>query len=142
MPTISKCASIVYRFGHMFFDEHLEENHIGSGQQFFLLHLYEHPGISQEELAHIDHYDKGTTARAVKKLEQEGYILRKSDERDRRFMKLYVTKEGETLVFKIQKIIQQWNEMLSAGLEEEEKTLVSKLMEKIAHNAQQYGKQK
>ena len=44
MPTISKCASIVYRFGHMFFDEHLEENHIGSGQQFFLLHIYEHPG--------------------------------------------------------------------------------------------------
>ena len=54
-------------------------------------------------------------------------------------MKLYVTKEGEALVFKIQKIIKQWNEMLSAGLEEEEKTLVSKLMEKIAHNAQQYG---
>ena len=53
MPTISKCASIVYRFGHMFFDEHLEENHIGSGQQFFLLHIYEHPGISQEELAHM-----------------------------------------------------------------------------------------
>ena len=57
-------------------------------------------------------------------------------------MKLYVTKEGEALVFKIQKIIKQWNEMLSAGLEEEEKILVSKLIEKIAHNAQQYGKQK
>lgn len=142
MPTISKCASIVYRFGHMFFDEYLEKNHIGSGQQFFLLHIYEHPGISQEDLAHIDHYDKGTTARAVKKLEQEGYILRKSDEKDRRFMKLYVTKDGEALVMKIQKIIKQWNKMLTEGLSDEEQVLVSNLMEKIAQNAQRCGKER
>lgn len=142
MPTISKCASIVYRFGHMFFDEYLEKNHIGSGQQFFLLHIYEHPGISQEDLAHIDHYDKGTTARAVKKLEQEGYILRKSDEKDRRFMKLYVTKDGEALVMKIQEIIKQWNKMLTEGLSDEEQVLVSNLMEKIAQNAQRCGKER
>ena len=142
MTTISKCASIVYRFGHMFFDEYLEKNHIGSGQQFFLLHIYEHPGISQEDLAHIDHYDKGTTARAVKKLEQEGYILRKSDEKDRRFMKLYVTKDGEALVMKIQEIIKQWNKMLTEGLSDEEQVLVSNLMEKIAQNAQRCGKER
>lgn len=142
MPTISKCASIVYRFGHMFFDEYLEKNHIGSGQQFFLLHIYEHPGISQEDLAHIDHYDKGTIARAVKKLEQEGYILRKSDEKDRRFMKLYVTKDGEALVMKIQEIIKQWNKMLTEGLSDEEQVLVSNLMEKIAQNAQRCGKER
>ena len=142
MPTISKCASIVYRFGHMFFDEYLEKNHIGSGQQFFLLHIYEHPGISQEDLAHIDHYDKGTTARAVKKLEQEGYILRKSDEKDRRFMKLYVTKDGEAIGMKIQEIIKQWNKMLTEGLSDEEQVLVSNLMEKIAQNAQRCGKER
>lgn len=138
MPAISKCASIVYRFGQMYFDEKLAPYHIGSGQQFFLLHIYRNPGISQEELASFDRYDKGTTARAVKKLEDQGYILRRCDEKDRRFMKLYVTQEGEAVVTEIYRILNDWNAVLNEGLDAQEQKLVSKLMEKIAQNADRH----
>ena len=66
MPAISKYSSMVYRLSQIYFDEQLAPYHIGCGQQFFLLHIYRHPGINQYELAYQDHYDKGTTARAVK----------------------------------------------------------------------------
>lgn len=62
-------------------------------------------GINQYELAYQDHYDKGTTARAVKKLEEQGYVLRRSDEHDRRITKLYVTKKGEAIVDMITKCL-------------------------------------
>ena len=70
MAHISKNASIVYRSSQAFFDETLAPYHIGCGQQFFLMRIYEQPGISQFELAETGSFDKGTCARAVKKLEE------------------------------------------------------------------------
>ena len=58
MPAISKYSSMVYRLSQIYFDEQLAPYHIGCGQQFFLLHIYRHPGINQYELAYQDHYDK------------------------------------------------------------------------------------
>lgn len=47
MPAISKYSSMVYRLSQIYFDEQLAPYHIGCGQQFFLLHIYRHPGINQ-----------------------------------------------------------------------------------------------
>ena len=41
-------------------------------------------GIKQEEMASSLNIDKGTTARAIKKLEEEGYIYRQKDKEDNR----------------------------------------------------------
>ena len=79
MREISKYASMIYRCGQIYYDEYLTPYHIGCGQQFFLLRIYEKPGISPYELASMGMYDKGTCARALKKLEGEGYIERVVD---------------------------------------------------------------
>lgn len=68
MAHISKHTSIVYRSSQAYFDETLAPYHIGCGQQFFLMRIYEQPGISQFELAETGSFDKGTCARAVKSL--------------------------------------------------------------------------
>lgn len=138
MPVISKYSSMIYRFGQIYFDEQLAPYHIGCGQQFFLLHIFRHPGINQYELAHIDRYDKGTTARAVKKLEEQGYIIRKSDELDRRITKLFVTKKGETVVRVIQDVLRNWHAILTEGLDDDERACVENLLGKIANNARGY----
>lgn len=91
MAHISKNASIVYRSSQAFFDETLAPYHIGCGQQFFLMRIYEQPGISQFELAETGSFDKGTCARAVKKLEELGYLRRETRSSDRRSVQLYLT---------------------------------------------------
>lgn len=68
----------------------------------FLMRIYEQPGISQFELAETGSFDKGTCARAVKKLEELGYLRRETRSSDRRSVQLYLTGQGEQLVPVIQ----------------------------------------
>lgn len=135
MSSISKYSSIVYRMSQTFFDDYLAPYHIGCGQQFFLREIYQMPGISQYELAEIGHFDKGTTARAVKKLEDLGYITRVSDEKDRRLTRLYVSESGAAIIGVIQDMLQEWYAVLGEGLSDEEERIADELMERIAHNA-------
>lgn len=142
MPGISKYSSIVYRISQIYYDERLVAYQIGGGQQFFLLRIYDSPGLNQYQLAQKGHFDKGTTARAVKKLENLGYIKRIVDESDRRFTKLYVTKKGKEIVRTIMDVVEDWYTILVEGLSEEECKQVEHLMECIAHNAHHYLKTK
>ena len=142
MPGINKYASILYRISQTYFDEQLTQYHIGSGQQFFLLRIHQHPGISQQELAEKGYYDKGTTARAVKKLEEEGYIIRRTNDQDKRVIRLFVTKKGEVLIPIIIKAIADWRTIITEGMSEEESIKIENGMKEIAMNARMYAKGK
>ena len=142
MPAISKYSSMVYRLSQIYFDEQLAPYHIGCGQQFFLLHIYRHPGINQYELAYQDQYDKGTTARAGKKFYEQGYVLRRSDEHDRRITKLYVTKKGEAIVEMINQVLADWHAIITDGLSDEECEVTARLMGRVAANAAAFVKKK
>ena len=114
MAHISKNASIVYR----------------SSQ----------PGISQFELAETGSFDKGTCARAVKKLEELGYLRRETRSSDRRSVQLYLTGQGEQLVPVIQGMLLEWNAILCRTLQADEKEQAERLLDEIAGNAAAYIK--
>lgn len=44
------------------------------GQYLYLVRIYENPGIIQEKLAEMIKVDRTTAARAIKKLEMQGFI--------------------------------------------------------------------
>ncbi|MGL5752897.1 MAG: MarR family winged helix-turn-helix transcriptional regulator [Paraclostridium sp.] len=81
---IGKYISQIYRKGRTFINKELVQQDMGSGQFMFLIQLYKQDGINQEELTEKLSIDKGTTARAVKKLEEEGFVIRLKDESDKR----------------------------------------------------------
>lgn len=128
----------MYRISQMFYDMELEPFEIGCGQQFFLLRISETPGITLLELAQKGYYDKGTTARAVKKLEELGYIIRIIAEDDRRRTKLYATDLAVPVVEEVTKTVKKWNDILIQGMSQEEIKDVENLMEKMSDNARQY----
>lgn len=66
--TFLKYISIIQRNTGRYFDISLEPDHIGSGQQFFLLRIAENEGLTMLDLAQTGSYDKGTVTRAVQKL--------------------------------------------------------------------------
>lgn len=88
---IGRYISQIYRKGNSFISKEISKFGIGSGQIMFLMQLYKKDGISQEELAENLHIDKGTTCRAIKKLEEESFLIRVKDENDKRAYKLYLT---------------------------------------------------
>lgn len=64
-------------------------------QYLYLVRLCENPGIIQEKLAEMIKVDRTTAARAIKKLEIQGFIKKKNDEENKKIKKLYATDKGE-----------------------------------------------
>ncbi|MBF8983603.1 MarR family transcriptional regulator [Lutibacter sp. B2] len=108
---------------------------ISRGQHIFLVALFKNNGINQEELSNNIKIDKGTTARAIKKLEEEGYVVREIDPADKRAYKLYVTEKALEIKPKFIEVLSSWTDILSDGFTEEEKEITLKLLKKMAQNA-------
>ena len=112
---------------------------LSAGQFPFLMILSNKEGIIQDEIAADVHIDKGTAARALKKLEDKNYILKKIDSENRRRYLIYLTEKGKKLIPKIIAIDNEWEDFLCCKLSSGEyeqiypilKSLAMKSLEKV-----------
>lgn len=128
---IGRYISQIHRKGSIFISKELNSLGIGSGQVMFLLELYRGDGKSQEELAERLNIDKGTTARAIKKLEEEGFLIRERDTVDKRAYKVYLTEKGKNIKENVYEIMMKWEEKITSNLNKEESENVVNLLMKI-----------
>lgn len=106
---------------------------IGSGgQHTFLKLIVTCPGITQDQLTTKLKFDKATTARSVKQLENSGYIVREADPSDRRSHLLYPTPKAVDFYPVLQSILDVFNERLVANLTAEEEEQLHYLLQKIS----------
>ena len=131
---VGKYISQLYRRGGAFITTRIDEYNIGQGQFMFLMELYIEDGKNQEDLSKILKIDKGTTARAIKKLEEEGYVRREKDNLDKRANKVFLTEKGMDIKEDIYKILSQWESIISQSLEKEERILMINLLKKVCLN--------
>lgn len=135
-------ASAISRYANRNYDLCLRDLPISSGQQFFLLRIYENEGIPLNKLAQLGFFDKGTVSRGVQKLEEAGYITAITDENDRRCRRLSVTPAAMPIIQTLLDAREAWNRALTAGMSDEECLLMEKLMKQMVQNAQTYVAQK
>lgn len=131
---IGRYISQIHRKTNSFITREVSKFGIGSGQIMFLMQLYKKDGISQEELSENLSIDKGTTCRAIKKLEEEGFLIRVKDENDKRAYKLYLTQKSKDIKVKIENILDKCEENISDDLLEEEVEVLLNLLKKICIN--------
>ncbi|MEF9992073.1 MAG: MarR family winged helix-turn-helix transcriptional regulator [Romboutsia sp.] len=131
---IGRYVSQLYRKGNSFVSKELCEYGIGSGQIMFLIALYRQDGISQEELSEILNIDKGTTARALKKLEEENFVIRLKDEFDKRAYKIYLTNKSKEVRGSFFKVLEQWNDIVESTITHEESEALINILKKICIN--------
>jgi len=131
---LGKHISLIYRYNQIFFNAALKKYNLGSGQYIFLVTLFENNGINQEQLSNIVKIDKTTTARAVAKLVDENYVIRKIDKNDKRAYNLYTTDKAESIKNILYDIIDDWNKIMLDDLNYEERKSLLKLTEKVASN--------
>ena len=122
---IGKYISQLYRKGSVFINKEVSEYGIGSGQFMFLLELYINDGKNQEEIAETLKIDKGTTARALKKLE---------DENDKRSNKIYLNDKAKDVREGVLDVLNDWNKEITKSLTEEEEEMLKSLLEKVCKN--------
>lgn len=127
-----KYISIIHRNTSRYFDAVLEPYQIGSGQQFFLRHIYENNGISMYDLAQIGQFDKGTVTKAVHKLEELGYVTIAVDENDRRIKHLYATEQAQEVLEFVYDKRNLWKSSLTKDISPEKEQELHQLLEQIA----------
>lgn len=131
---IGKYISQLYRKGSVFINKEVSEYGIGSGQFMFLLELYINDGKNQEEIAETLKIDKGTTARALKKLEEQGFVTRIKDENDKRSNKIYLNDKAKDVREGVLDVLNDWNKEIAKSLTEEEEEMLKSLLEKVCKN--------
>lgn len=139
--SIGKWISTLYRISQSYINKELKSYNIGSGQYIFLINLYKKDGISQEELADKLSIDKGTTARAISKLEEQGYIRRERDTKDKRAYKVYVTDRALEIKPKIIEVLTSWNHIIASDFTDEDMRMTLELLQKMSSNACKYFKE-
>ncbi len=89
----------------------LQKYNLSVTRYYALVHLNEHPGLSQNELSERLLCTKGNTTRIVKGLENDGYITREVDQEDNRALKLHLTAAGQELVARASLAYHEFNEL-------------------------------
>lgn len=74
----------------------------------YVMFIYDNPNCSQEDLVNMFSQSKGNIAKALKKLEDLGYIIRETDPNNRRKYLLNTTEKGNNLVPEFRKISKEW----------------------------------
>ncbi|MNM86606.1 Organic hydroperoxide resistance transcriptional regulator [compost metagenome] len=134
IDSIGRYISILYRAGAMYFNKNFNIGNIGSGQYTFLLFLENNEGVTQEEMTCKLIIDKGTTAKALKKLEEEGLVKRSVDENDKRAYRVYLTADGRDIIKDIRNVLLEWNDILTSDFTEEEKKMALNLLQRMVEN--------
>jgi len=127
--------SIIYRSHSIALNAEMKQFCLSAGQFLVLIHLSKEQNIMQEDLAQHFHIDKSTIARAVRSLEDAGYILRKVDQSNRRAVRLFLTDDGKKIIPDILRIERQLEEIACDGLSEEERDQLLALLRKVAVNS-------
>lgn len=131
---VGKYVSQLYRKSSVFINKEVAKYGIRSGQLMFLMDLYLQDGKNQEEISERLKIDKATTARAIKRLEEQDFISRIKDDNDKRSNKIYLTESSKKIKEDIYGILDDWNETVSKSLTEEEEEILVKLLEKVCKN--------
>lgn len=130
-----KYISCIHRRVQAYINKQLSVYNIGSGQYQYLLKIYKNDGLSQKQLSEDFCIDKATTAKAIKKLIDEQYIVRIDDKFDKRVNRIYITDKGKNLVPIIKNILKDIDNKLNDGFSQEERAKGTVLLKKFFNNA-------
>jgi DNA-binding MarR family transcriptional regulator len=129
-----KYISAIYRHMQVLIAAELAPFRIGSGQYIFLMAIAGQEKITQKALSENLLIDKTTTAKAIAKLEAEGYVRREADPADNRYQLLYLTEAGRAVVPKVQEALYRVKDIARKGINDEEYAFLLDLLKKVLRN--------
>lgn len=104
------------------------------GQYLYLVRIFENPGIIQDKLAEMIKVDRTTTARAIQKLERNGFVEKKADGENKKIKRLFPSNKGKETAVYILKENAYSNHKALDGLSEEESRQLSQLLHRVKNN--------
>ncbi len=138
MSQIIRNITEISRCGAQYRADRLSPMGLKACHASYLTEICACPGISQDKLARRIYINKSNVARQAAVLEEEGFITRTPSAADKRVMELYPTEKALALLPQIREILVCWESCITAGLDENEKELLSSLLSKMKTRAAGY----
>ena len=136
---LTKAIFDIYRNSLAYISAGAAQFDIGRGQWYFLNRLlFGTDGISQEQLSEELFVDRAHTARAVKKLEEGGFVFRKPDPDDARKKNVYVTEKAIAIKDDYHRLHRELNRVLVKDFTAEEQELLRSLLYRVRGNIVSY----
>ncbi|MEH7303110.1 MarR family winged helix-turn-helix transcriptional regulator [Neobacillus drentensis] len=113
-----------------------KEYDLTKGQYLYLVRICENPGIIQEKLAEMIKVDRTTAARAIKKLEMNGFIEKKEDQQNKKIKKLFPTEKVKNVYPFIKRENDYSNTVALEGLSGTEVETIFTLLQRVRKNVE------
>ena len=138
MKTGSRVLSIIsklHRRQTSIFNNSLKTHDMPYSQHLYLLIINSNPGLSQNELTRYLSNNKATTAKTLKKLEEEDLVIKIVDEDDKRGNKLFLKEKGKKIVVELQDKVDNHSDDFFMDFDEKEIELLEKKLLKLLETA-------
>jgi DNA-binding MarR family transcriptional regulator len=113
-----------------------KEHDLTKGQYLYVVRICENPGIIQEKLAEMVKVDRTTAARAIKKLEMNGFIEKKDDPDNKKIKRLNPTEKGSSVYPFIKSENDYSNKIALEGFTEEEAEAMFHFLQRVRKNVE------
>ena len=100
--------------------------------RMILIFLLRQPGASQKELAAHCGITTASISQTVKEMQMTGYLEKKTDDRDQRYVKLFLTGKGKLCAVEIREKIRLADQRISQLLTREREAEILKMMEELS----------
>lgn len=117
-------------------DASLQGKGVSYGMWFFLRSLWEEDNITQSTLSARLSISAPTTLAALRKLEREKLIKLTQDTKDKRSIRVTLTKKGRDLQHQLLPQVEEINHLLLRGLSKKEIAELLRMLEVVGRNAQ------
>ncbi|WP_284646019.1 MarR family winged helix-turn-helix transcriptional regulator [Paenibacillus silviterrae] len=111
-----------------------KDYNLTKGQYLYLVRICENPGMIQEKVAEMIKVDRTTAARAIQKLEINGFIEKKEDPHNKKIKKLFPTEKGNNVYPFIKREHEYSNFVALEGFSEKEIDSMFNLLQRIRKN--------
>lgn len=135
---LTKLIGSIYRSTQAYMNEVTKQYQLGCGTYPYLMTLFHNDGINQNQISKELDVDKSMSARAIKKLIELGYVKKESDPEDSRAYKLYLTEQGKEIVPTLKTEINNWNQIITANLDNKDKDELIHLLRIILHDTKKH----
>lgn len=114
--------------------KNLEPLGISPAQFPILLNLWEHDGLSQNELVEIADLKQATIANTLARMERDGLIVRQSNPHDARSRLIFLSAHAKALQKEATAIAEGINQSALSVLNDQEQALFVAMLEKVMNN--------
>lgn len=133
-----KMISLVYRKMQIYLNDQTASLGLSCGQVSFIMMTCENGKMTQARFGELLDISKGTVAKTLAKLEEQGYVVRRENEKDGRLMDVYPTEKARAIYPQLVQIGQTWVEKMTTGMTEIESMVLRQTFQKISKNISHY----